>query len=93
MSKEFLLETAQARNKVSLPRVLQHEWGVRLPSERFVLTGLSWGLTAQDEKEDDDDADLDVMEGVETAEDEVGEDIEGEGSMNDLFGGEHDMEE
>lgn len=47
LSKEFLLETAQARNKVALPRVLQNEWGVRLPSERFVLTGVPWGLKGE----------------------------------------------
>lgn len=40
LSKEFLLRTAQQRNKDTLPRVLRNEWGVRLPSERFVLTGV-----------------------------------------------------
>jgi len=38
LSKEFLLGMAQQRNKVMLPRVPRNEWGVRLPSERFVLT-------------------------------------------------------
>jgi transcription initiation factor TFIID subunit 9B len=27
--------------------VLQNEWGVRLPSERFVLTGVPWGLKGE----------------------------------------------
>ncbi|PMD12223.1 hypothetical protein NA56DRAFT_741651 [Hyaloscypha hepaticicola] len=44
MSKEFLLGMAQQRNNVTLPRVLRNEWGVWLPSERFVLTGVPWGL-------------------------------------------------
>jgi len=83
LSKEFLLETAHARNKVALPRVLQHEWGVRLPSERFVLTGVPWGLKEEWETEDDEPGES--MEGVEITEEQAGE--EGEGDMNDLFGG------
>src|SRR5271155_4550094 len=43
LSKEFLLETAEARNKVRFPRVAQDEWGIRLPNEKFVLTGVPWG--------------------------------------------------
>jgi transcription initiation factor TFIID subunit 9B len=39
LSKELLLGMAEQRNKVTLPKVLRDEWGVRLPSERFVLTG------------------------------------------------------
>ncbi len=89
MSKEFLLETAQARNKVALPRVLQNEWGVRLPSERFVLTGVPWGLRGEwvgvEEEESVGgaaaaDADVEMGEG------EEGGDEEGEGNMEDLFG-------
>jgi transcription initiation factor TFIID subunit 9B len=94
LSKEFLLETAQARNKVGLPRVLQNEWGVRLPSERFVLTGVPWGLNKEWESESNDSPD--GMEGVETGEDQVGDEVEGEGTMEDLFGAQgpedHDME-
>lgn len=91
LSKEFLLETAQARNKVALPRVLQNEWGVRLPSERFVLTGVPWGLKEEWETEDKEgDADgmegMEGMEGVETAEDQGNEELEGEGTMDDIFG-------
>jgi transcription initiation factor TFIID subunit 9B len=85
LSKEFLLETAQARNKVALPRVLQNEWGVRLPSERFVLTGVPWGLKEEWETEDEE-GDADGMEGVETAEDQGNEELEGEGTMDDIFG-------
>ncbi|KAH6703023.1 transcription initiation factor IID, 31kD subunit-domain-containing protein [Leptodontidium sp. MPI-SDFR-AT-0119] len=47
LSKEFLLRMAQQRNKVTLPRVLRNEWGVRLPSERFVLMGVPWGLKGE----------------------------------------------
>ncbi len=95
LSKEFLLETAQARNKVALPRVLQNEWGVRLPSERFVLTGVPWGLKGE-WVEVDQNAGGDGMEGVEILGQEREEGVEDEegGRMEDLFGGDadHDMD-
>ena len=43
-SKDWLMELAKERNKIQLPRVHAHEWGVRLPNERFVLSGMGWGL-------------------------------------------------
>jgi len=89
LSKEFLLETAQARNKVSLPRVLQNEWGVRLPSERFVLTGVPWGL--KDEWESDVEEEVaESMEGVEATEEEGVEGDEDGGRVEDLFGDDAD---
>ena len=97
MSKEFLLETAQTRNKTALPRVLQNEWGVRLPSERFVLTGVPWSSKEKWPSEDsseDKGADSGAMEGVETEEQGV-EDGE-DGTMDDLFGSgdaDHDMDQ
>jgi transcription initiation factor TFIID subunit 9B len=100
LSKEFLLEQAMNRNKVALPRVLQNEWGVRLPSERFVLTGQPWGLKGEWVEREEDDGDtgvagvhatVDVMEGVEMEEKGV-EDEEGEGTMEDLFGGDADAD-
>ncbi|KAK0656582.1 hypothetical protein B0T16DRAFT_399694 [Cercophora newfieldiana] len=87
-----MLETARERNKVALPRVQASEWGVRLPSERFVLNGLSWGLRdvwagagagGDSESEEDENA-ADAMEGVET-EDVTGDGVEG-GTMGDVFG-------
>lgn len=99
LSKEFLLEKAQARNKVALPRVLQNEWGVRLPSERFVLTGVPWGLKEDWETEGDDEEDgmegVDNMEGLVDTEDQgmEEEDVEGEGEMADLFGHEADQDQ
>lgn len=44
VSKEWMMEMAREKNKVALPKVSANEWGVRLPSERFVLNGVSWGL-------------------------------------------------
>ncbi|RYP04286.1 hypothetical protein DL764_004549 [Monosporascus ibericus] len=43
-SRDWLADLARERNRVALPRVLQHEWGVRLPAERFVLSGAGWSL-------------------------------------------------
>ncbi|KAH8648064.1 transcription initiation factor IID, 31kD subunit-domain-containing protein [Tricladium varicosporioides] len=89
LSKDFLLETAQTRNKVALPRVLQNEWGVRLPSERFVMSGVPWGLKGEWVTEDDEDTDM--MEGIEMQEPGVEEGEEG-GTMEDLFGGDADQD-
>jgi transcription initiation factor TFIID subunit 9B len=92
-AKDWLLDLARERNKVALPRVAPAEWGVRLPSERFVLSGVGWGLKdvwsgigGEDDSEEDDDQG-DKMEGVETvAEEDVGGDgVEG-GTMGDVFG-------
>ncbi len=92
LSKEFLLETAQARNKVALPRVLQNEWGVRLPSERFVLTGQPWGLKGEwVVTEEEDEPHPDTMEGIEMEEKGVEDNEEG-GTMEDLFGGDPDQD-
>ena len=59
ISKEYMQELARERNKAALPRIVPNEWGVRLPSERFVLTGTSWGLKDLWEGDDDDDDDDD----------------------------------
>lgn len=97
LSKEFLLETAQTRNKIALPRVLQNEWGVRLPAERFVLTGVPWGLKdewVEDDEEEEEGPVGESMEGIiATEEDNLEGDEEGAGDMNDLFGTGGDMDE
>lgn len=86
LSKEFLVETAQSRNKVALPRVLQNEWGVRLPNERFVLTGVPWALKEDWYEQEEEDADMGTMEGVEGEEPETGGDPAEGGDMEDIFG-------
>lgn len=65
-SKDWLMDMARERNKVALPRVTATEWGVRLPGERFVLSGLSWSLRdvwsgqiPADDASDDDYDDMD----------------------------------
>jgi transcription initiation factor TFIID subunit 9B len=99
-SKEWMMDLARERNKVALPRVSANDWGVRLPNERFVLSGVSWGLRdvwaamadeeGSDEEEEEENADEameDVqMGGTETKEEDVGGDgVEG-GTMGDVFG-------
>lgn len=103
MSKEFLLETAEARNKIRLPPVGQTEWGVRLPSEKFVLTGVPWGVRevwekdgenedneggADKEKAKDGSGDVEMEDEHEEG---FGEDEEG-GTMEDMFGVDGDEE-
>jgi transcription initiation factor TFIID subunit 9B len=43
LPKEVLLEMAQERNKVALPKV-EREFGIRLPPEKYTFTGTGWGL-------------------------------------------------
>lgn len=101
ISKEYMQELARERNKVSLPKIVPNEWGVRLPNERFVLSGTSWGLKngweegVDDDDDDDnnDESDSDAMQGLEAPdlEDVGGEPAEG-GTMDDVFGDDVDAE-
>jgi transcription initiation factor TFIID subunit 9B len=86
LSKEFLLETAEARNKVRFPRVAQDEWGIRLPNEKFVLTGVPWGLKEGWESEEgaEGEGDVDMLVGEKV--EEGGEGEEEGGTAEDLFG-------
>ncbi|KAL6863021.1 Transcription initiation factor TFIID subunit 9 [Amphichorda felina] len=97
ISKEYMQELARERNKVALPKIVPSEWGVRLPSERFVLSGASWGLKDMWEEaggdwDEEDEQDGDAMEGIEAPqlEDDGGDPVEG-GTMDDVFG--HDVDE
>lgn len=96
-SKDWMLELARERNKVALPRVLPSEWGVRLPGERFVLSGVSWGLKdvwagqegeSEEESEPEEQGDkMEVDENGKNGEAEDGVEVEG-GTMEDVFGDE-----
>ncbi|KAI9719413.1 MAG: hypothetical protein M1812_003484 [Candelaria pacifica] len=99
LPKEFLLELANERNRIGLP-VVGRDWGVRLPHEKYCLTGVGWGLREEwdsegDEVEEggDDDDDDGGVGGVGDGGIKVdGEDREGEGDeegderMEDFFG-------
>lgn len=94
ISKDYMQELARERNKVALPKIVPNEWGVRLPSERFVLSGTSWGLKdGWDEEGDDSEDDRgDAMEGIEGPElEDMGDGVEG-GTVEDMFGGDVDEE-
>lgn len=87
VSKEVLLERAEARNKIALPRMAQNEWGNRLPSEKFVLTGTPWGLKDEWETETVvDEEDEDVVMGMDGATEEAVEGEEEGGTAADIFG-------
>lgn len=98
LSKDFLLEIANERNKVALPRLVQNDWGVRLPNEKFILTGVSWGLkdgSWEQEGSDDDDEDEEEEQAADVTmsmdgpagDDEGMEDADEEGGkMEDIFG-------
>ncbi|KAI1079062.1 transcription initiation factor IID, 31kD subunit-domain-containing protein [Whalleya microplaca] len=104
-SKDWLQELARERNRVALPRVLANEWGVRLPNERFVLSGMGWGLKDQWNEEGMMDSDEDEsmegesMEGLEQHgsgqnQGEAGGEKE-EGGLDELLGdemGDEDMD-
>lgn len=92
LSKEFLLETAEARNKIGLPKKYDPEWGVRLPSEKFVLTGVPWSLKDEWETEETIQGDGDIVMGLDGGHDEedAGEEPEEGGTAEDLFGEELD---
>ncbi|KAK4188505.1 transcription initiation factor IID, 31kD subunit-domain-containing protein [Podospora australis] len=103
-SKDWLMDLAKERNKVALSRIPASEWGVRLPGERFVLSGTSWGLRdvwagqeAMEDTSDDDDVDgnakrRDQMPDGMMEGVETAEDIGGDGveggTIDDVFGDE-----
>ncbi|KAI9699502.1 MAG: Transcription initiation factor TFIID subunit 9 [Bogoriella megaspora] len=61
VGKEGVLELAQERNRVALPRP-EREFGVRLPPERYCLTGVGWQVRGEwEEEEEEDEEDGDEM--------------------------------
>lgn len=96
ISKEYMQELARDRNKVALPKITPNEWGVRLPSERFVLSGTSWGLQDLWNEMGEHEAvgtNGDAMEGIEgpVPVEEGGDGVEG-GTVDDVFGDDIDEE-
>ena len=97
LPKEFMLEQASERNRISLPRV-ERGYGLQLPPEKYCLTGTGWGLREEWSDEESlpdtngvapvahapamqDDERMGGMDGVMEDEDED----EG-GRMEDVFG-------
>ncbi|KAM7202370.1 Transcription initiation factor IID, 31kD subunit domain containing protein [Rhypophila sp. PSN 637] len=103
-SKEWMMELAKERNRVALPRPSAHEWGTRLPGERFVLNGLSWGLRdvwagqVEEYSDEDDEMEFEDVDGagkggdaMDIEREEGGDEVEG-GTIGDVFG-EDDLED
>lgn len=103
MSKEFLKNLADERNRISLVQQAKDEkggagvtiGGVKLPHERYCLTGMGWGLKNEWESEGEESDDEAMVEGAAAQGEDVqmedmgegmDEDEEGEGQMEDLFG-------
>lgn len=100
MPKEYLKSLAEERNRIGLntgPRDAEKGGpaigGMRLPHERYCLTGIGWGLKdewdseGEESVEDEDDGPGDVMQVDENVDVEENLDEEGEGRMEDVFGG------
>lgn len=100
VNKEFLKSIAEDRNRIGLNVGTQNVGpsiaGVRLPAEKYCLTGVGWGLREEWESEGEEDVPVqsngdngdDVNMGMDGAVDEEveGLDEEGEGDMEDVFG-------
>ncbi|PGH28151.1 hypothetical protein AJ80_00041 [Polytolypa hystricis UAMH7299] len=115
LPKEFLMDLASERNRMMLPGATRGGvdtgpaanaapqgvvmGGMRLPPERFCLTGVGWELKDEWESDGEEDVELEnQMQGVAAggagagenhtgAEEEGGEDDDdGDGRMEDIFG-------
>lgn len=115
LPKEFLMDVAAERNRIALPgssRALDAGGGkgsysnvmmggMRLPPERFCLTGIGWNLKdaweseGEEEMEDAEQAQEGAAAAAaETKEEEVeGEEDEEDGKMEDIFGDDTAMDE
>ncbi|KAH6692547.1 transcription initiation factor TFIID subunit 9 [Plectosphaerella plurivora] len=89
-SKDWLHDFAKERNRTALPKVAPNEWGLRLPSERFVLSGTSWGLKDMWEEagmeEDESDSDAGAGAGRSTQQSGAMEGVEKTGADEEVGG-------
>jgi len=86
VEKRDLKEMGGEMNRIGLPRV-EREFGVRLPEERFVMTGAGWSLKEEwmEEEEIDDDEDEQMQEDEDAVmQDQQEEEEEGEGGVLDV---------
>lgn len=100
LPKEFLKQLADDRNRISLQTQAREGdksgpvvGGVRLPHEKYCLTGIGWGLKDEWESEGEESlAEPDEQDRLEPEDlmqmddRDDGEDLEGEGNMEDVFG-------
>lgn len=71
LPKEVLLEMAQERNKVVLPKP-ERDFGVRLPPEKYTFTGTGWGLKQEWDSETEGEEEV-----VAPVQDEQMKDVDG----------------
>ncbi|KAI9805841.1 MAG: hypothetical protein M1825_000455 [Sarcosagium campestre] len=83
LPKEFLLDLANERNRIALP-LPGKEYGVRLPPEKYCLTGVGWELKEEWTSEGEEEVDGDEDEGHDQPRLDDGED--GDERMEDIFG-------
>jgi transcription initiation factor TFIID subunit 9B len=100
LPKEYLKQLADERNRISLNAQAKDEkggvgvviGGIRLPHERYCLTGAGWGLKEEWDSEGEESVEEEgdaapVVDGDDMQMDEMGEgDEEGIGDMEDVFG-------
>ncbi|KAM5436195.1 Transcription initiation factor TFIID subunit 9 [Microsporum canis] len=106
LPKEFLMDLAAERNRIMLPGVSRGQeggpgnaavsgqetmmGGIRLPPERFCLTGVGWDMKGEWESEGEEDMDVDTQAAGAGAEKDAGEegdeDDDADGRMEDVFG-------
>ena len=88
LPKDFYMDLMNEKNKVALPGV-HKEYGLKLPPEQYMLTGLHWEMGEEFDLMDTDDFganDTGLPSGPGLAEQGDGDDeIEG-GTMEDIFG-------
>ncbi|EXJ55095.1 hypothetical protein A1O7_08020 [Cladophialophora yegresii CBS 114405] len=106
LPKEFLKQLADDRNRISLQAQTRDGdksgplvGGVRLPHEKYCLTGVGWGLKDEWDSEGEESlAELEAQHRPEPEdlmqmdERENDEDLEGEGTMEDVFGPSEDKD-
>lgn len=86
LPKEYMIELAQEKNRVALPPV-SREPGLRLPPERYCLTGVGFGLKDEWESEGEEEVkDFDVIDAVMGDDMDDNGDEEGDERMEDIFG-------
>lgn len=109
LPKEFLMDVASERNRIALPGVARggetankssfssvSMGGMRLPPERFCLTGMGWNLKEEWESEGEEDVEepeSTVHPGAVKEEEEEGMEDDEDGKMEDIFGEDVAMKE
>ncbi|KAH9842110.1 Transcription initiation factor TFIID subunit 9, partial [Teratosphaeria destructans] len=86
LPKAFMLEQAERRNRMALPRI-REGGGLQLPEERFCLTGPAWSLREEWSSDEEGGGEGVGLNGGDVGMGGMdGEEEEGVGRMEDVFG-------